>query len=108
MFTIKRLNFAPSSLYDRDWSERQELWISKEWKKRDLDCLVFTSEKRQTKRFLFTASSLIKKLKQLENDEIKNVVGNDKIEVHLREGVNRVFSSDGKRIILRSKWSIEI
>jgi hypothetical protein len=108
MFTIKRLSFTPLNLHDKDWSQRQEWWISKEWKKRDLDCLVFASEKRQAKRFLFTTFFLLRKLKQLEDDEINKFIGNDKIEVHLREGVNRVFSQDGLRIILRSKWSIEL
>jgi hypothetical protein len=108
MFTIKRLNFTQSNWHDRDWSQRQETWISKEWKNHDLDCIVFASNKSYAKRFLFTTFFLLRKLKQLENDEIKKFVGSDEIEVHLRDGVNRVVSQDGKRIILRSKWSIEL
>lgn len=109
MFVIKHLNFAPSDLQDRDWSKRQENYISKFWNPRrdGFEFIIHCTYKENAKRFLF-AYSLVKKLKKLEEEKIQEDLGADYIEVPLRDGVNRLYSQDGRTRRLRSKWSISI
>ena len=109
MFVIKHLNFAPSDIKDRDWSNRQENYIGKLWNPRrdGFNFITHCTYKEDAKRFFF-APSLVKKLKKLEEEEIQKDLGPDYLEVPLRDGVNRLFSIDGHTRRLRSKWSISL
>lgn len=105
--SVRRLTFAPKDLIDKDWSERQEDYISLEWKpKRGLDLLVFSTPNVERKRFWpWDAFKLVRKLRAREEAELRAFHECKNFsEQPFREGVT--LTSTENRVALRAKWDV--